>query len=70
MTMVTRTLDLKGLPEPITRGLEVVTEMARSLTPRKSSQPKHQKKVQLTPVNGGRVLTALTREEIYADDEE
>ncbi len=68
--MATRTLDLKGIPEPVARGLEVVAEMARSLTPRKSSQPKHQKKVQLTPVNGGRVLTPLTREEIYANDEE
>jgi hypothetical protein len=68
--MATRTLDLKGIPEPVARGLEVVAEMARTLTWSKASQPKHRKKVPLTPVKGGRVLTPLTREEIYADDDE
>jgi hypothetical protein len=68
--MATRTLDLKGIPEPVARGLEVVAEMARTLTRRKAVQPKHRKKVQLTLVKGGRVLTPLTREEIYTDDDE
>ncbi len=68
--MATKTLDLKGIPEPVARGLEVVAEMARTLTQRKVTQPKPRKKVQLTPVIGGRVLTSLTREEIYADDDE
>ncbi|MGE0823102.1 MAG: hypothetical protein AB7G75_08965 [Candidatus Binatia bacterium] len=68
--MATRTLDLKGIPEPVARGLEVVAEMARTLARKKVMQPKRRKKVKLTPVKGGRVLTPLTREEIYADDDE
>jgi hypothetical protein len=68
--MATRTLDLKGIPEPVARGLEVVAEMARTLTRKKATQPKPRRKVRLTPVSGGRVLTPLRREEIYADDDE
>jgi hypothetical protein len=68
--MGTRALDLKGIPEPIARGLEIVAEMARNLVPTTPAKPKRRKRVKLTPVKGGRVLTSLTREDIYADDDE
>lgn len=68
--MGTRSLDLKGIPEPVARGLEVVAEMARNLAGVKREKPKRRKPVKLTPVKGGTVLTPLTREEIYADDDE
>jgi hypothetical protein len=68
--MATRAIDLKGIPEPVARGLEVVAEMARNLASPKPAKPKRRKRVKLTPVKGGRVLTPLTRNEIYADDDE
>ena len=68
--MGTRILDLKGLPEPVARGLEVVAEMARTLAGVPRAKPKRPKRVKLTPVKGGTVLTPLTRAEIYADDDE
>ena len=64
-----RVLDLKGIPEPIARGLEVVAEMARNLAGVPRAKPKRRKRVKLTPVKGGTVLTPLTRGDIYADDE-
>lgn len=67
--MALRTLDLKGIPEPVARGLEVVAEMARQLAGTRP-KPKRRTPVKLTPVRGGRVLTPLTREDIYADDDE
>lgn len=67
--MATRPIDLKGIPEPVARGLEVVADMARQLSGTKPT-PKRRKRIKLTPVKGGRVLTPLTREEIYADDDE
>jgi hypothetical protein len=68
--MGTRAPDLKGIPEPVARGLEVVTEMARNFAGVKGEKPRRRKRVKLTPVKGGTVLTPLTREEIYADDDE
>ena len=65
-----RILDLKGIPEPIARGLEVVAEMARNLAGVPRAKPNRRKRVKLTPVKGGTVLTPLTRAEIYADDDE
>jgi len=44
--------------------------MARNLAGVKGEKPKRRKPVKLTPVKGGTVLTPLTREEIYADDDE
>jgi hypothetical protein len=67
--MATKVIDLKGIPEPIARGLEVVAEMARRLAGTQP-KPKRRKRIKLTTVKGGRVLTPLTREEIYADDDE
>src|SRR5438094_942887 len=48
-----RILDLKGIPEPIARGLEVVAEMARNLAGVPRAKPKRRKRVKLTPVKGG-----------------
>ncbi len=62
------TIDVKDLPEPIARGLEVVAQMARTLSGKHANE--HKKRIELHPVKGGRVLTPLTREEIYADDDE
>ncbi len=62
------TIDVKDLPEPIARGLEVVAQMARTLSGKHTNE--HKKRVKLHPVKGGRVLTPLTREEIYAEDDE
>ncbi len=61
------TIDVRDLPEPIARGLEVVAQMARTLSGKHTNRQK--KQVELHPVKGGRVLTSLTREEIYADDD-
>jgi hypothetical protein len=66
--MAARPLDLKGLPEPVARGLEVVAEMARRLSGTEK-RPKRRTRVKLTPVKGGKVLTSLSREDIYADDD-
>ena len=66
--MELETIDVKDLPEPIARGLEVVAQMARTLSG-KATKGQTQR-VELHPVKGGRVLTPLTREEIYADDDE
>ena len=57
------TIDVGDLPEPIARGLEVVAQMARTLSRKQTNGQK--KGIELHPVKGGRVLTSLTREEIY-----
>lgn len=62
------TIDVRDLPEPIARGLEVVAQMARTLNRKHPNAQK--KRVKIHPAKGGRVLTPLTREEIYADDDE
>jgi hypothetical protein len=67
--MATRPLDLNGLPEPVARGFEVMAEMARRLSG-SQTRPKRRTRVKLTPVKGGKVLTSLSREDIYADDNE
>ena len=61
-------IDVKDLPEPVARGLEVVAQMARTLSGQSAKGQK--RRVELHPVKGGRVLTPLTREDIYADDDE
>ena len=61
------TIDVKDLPEPIARGLEVVAQMARTLVGKRSNDSQ---RVNIHPVQGGRVLTPLTREEIYSNDDE
>ena len=58
-------IDVKGLPEPIVRGLEIVAQMARNLLEKPETTNSHDQ-VQL----GGRrgtVYGKLTREEIYDD---
>ena len=64
MNMDTRTLDLRGLPEPIARGLEVVVEMARNLTevPEPINDPERE-----LPVWPLGAVDPLTREDIYDD---
>ncbi|MBI3797217.1 MAG: hypothetical protein HY268_09670 [Deltaproteobacteria bacterium] len=66
--MATKAIDLKGIPEPVARGLEVVAEMARQLTGTRP-KPKPRKRIKFAS-RKGRVLTPLTREEIYSDDDE
>ncbi len=65
--MATRAIDLRGIPEPIARGLEVIAEMARQMTATQP-KPKRQKRIKFAS-RKGKVLTPLTREEIYSDDE-
>ncbi len=60
--MDTRTVDLGGLPEPIARGLEVVAQMARNMTP--CPEPTAGTAPEL-PVWSLGVLGGLNREEIY-----
>ncbi len=62
------TLDVKGLPEPIVRGLEIVVQMARSLMekPPTITTTNSHEHVQLG-VRKGTVYGTLTREEIYDD---
>ncbi len=67
--MATRAIDLKGLPEPVARGLEVVAEMARNLAGVKPAKPKQRKRIKFAS-RKGKVLTPLTREEICAADDE
>ena len=57
------TLDVKDIPEPIARGLEVVAEMARKLTGTRANGPK---RVQLG-VRSGTVYGTLSRKELYGD---
>ncbi len=57
------TLDVRGLPEPIVRALEVVVQMARNLARTNSSK---QQRVELS-VWKGNVVGRLTRREIYDD---
>ena len=69
--MATKVIDLTGIPEPIARGLEVVAEMARQLARVPQPRPRHKRRKKITLASRkGRVLTPLTREEIYADDDE
>ena len=56
-------LNVEGLPEPIVRGLEVIVEIARKLTGKKSPPPRRQHIA--LGVRKGRVYGKLTREEIY-----
>jgi hypothetical protein len=58
-------LNVEGLPEPIVRGLEVIVDIARKLTGRKSPLPRRQR-IELG-VRNGTVYGKLTREEIYDD---
>jgi hypothetical protein len=62
------TIDVRDIPEPIARGLKVVARMARTLGGKHTNWQK--KQIKLHPVKGGRVLTSLNREEIYADSDE
>ncbi len=62
--MDTRTVDLGGLPEPIVRGLEVVAQMARNMTPR--PEPTAGTAPEL-PVWSLGVMGDLSREGIYDD---
>jgi len=59
------TVDVRGLPEPIVRGLEVVAQMARNLLG-KSEKANGRERVKLG-VRKGTVYGKLTREEIYND---
>jgi hypothetical protein len=58
-------IDVKGLPEPIVRGLEIVAQMARNLLEKPETTNGHEQ-VQLG-VRKGTVYGKLTREEIYDD---
>ena len=58
------TIDVKDIPEPIARGLEIVAEMARKLTDMKAEGHNH---VQLG-VRSGTVYGTLSRKELYGDD--
>jgi hypothetical protein len=59
------TINVDGLPKPIIRALEIVAEMARKLTGKKSPAPQCDR-VKLG-VRKGTVYGTLTREEIYDD---
>jgi hypothetical protein len=63
--MAQRAIDLKGIPEPIARGLEVLAEMARQLAGT-DQKPQRRKPVKFAS-RKGKVLTPLTREAIYGD---
>ena len=58
------TIDVKDIPEPIARGLEIVAEMARKLTDTKA---KGHSRIQLG-VRSGTVYGTLSRKELYGDD--
>ena len=58
------TIDVKDLPEPIARGLEVVAEMARKLAGKSANG---RNRVQLG-VRDGTVYGTLSRKEIYEED--
>ena len=58
-------IDVKGLPEPIVRGLEIVAQMARNLLEKSETTNGHEQ-VQLG-ARKGTVYGKLTREEIYDD---
>jgi hypothetical protein len=60
--MNTNSLDLQGIPEPIARGLEIVAQMARSL----SDNSKRSGKVDL-PLWPGTVIGPLDRDAIYGE---
>ena len=62
--MEPRTLDLRGLPEPIARGLEVVAEMARKMVKRSKETGGTAPELPLWPLG---VSGALGRDEIYDD---
>jgi hypothetical protein len=68
IVMANKAINLKGIPEPIARGLEVVAEMARQLAGTKA-KPQRRKRIRFAS-RKGKVLTPLTREEIYADGDE
>jgi hypothetical protein len=63
--MAQRAINLKGIPEPIARGLEVLAEMARQLAGAER-KTRRRKPVKFAS-RKGKVLTPLTREEIYGD---
>ncbi len=58
------TIDVKDIPEPIARGLEVVAEIARKLTDTKANG---HNRIQLG-VRNGTVYGTLSRKELYDDD--
>lgn len=58
-------INVKGLPEPIVRGLEVIVEMARKLAGHQSPVPRRERVT--LEVRKGTVYGELTREEVYDD---
>ena len=58
------TIDVKDIPEPIARGLEVVAEMARRLTGKSANGHKRLHR----SVRDGTVYGTLSRKEIYDED--
>ena len=58
-------INVKGLPEPIVRGLEVIVEMARKLEGHQSPVPRREHVT--LGVRKGTVYGELTREEVYDD---
>jgi hypothetical protein len=62
--MDAKILDLDGIPEPIARALEVVAEMARTLS---VQQPSPVDKAPDLPKWQLGIKGSLTREEIYGD---
>jgi len=58
-------LNVKGLPESIVRGLEVIVEIARKLTGRKPPPPRRQRIA--LGMRKGAVYGKLTRKEIDDD---
>ena len=59
------TIDVKDIPEPIARGLEVVAEMARKLTGTRAKGHNH---IELG-VRSGTVYGTLSRKELYEEDD-
>ena len=59
------TIDVKDIPEPIARGLEIVAEMARKLT---GTRDEGHSRIQLG-VRSGTVYGTLSRKELYEEDD-
>ncbi len=59
------TIDVKDIPEPIARGLEIVADMARKLT---GTQANGHNRIQLG-VRSGTVYGTLSRKELYEEDD-
>jgi hypothetical protein len=58
-------INVKGLPEPIVRGLEVIVEMVRKLAGHQAPVPRRERVT--LGVRKGTVYGELTREEVYDD---